>query len=208
MIKDSNEIINIEIDEGRQLNKINLEKNNIYNNINISNISTKETTKISSETEESYNGNKPQKKNEIKKEIKNKTKENDMNLLNKIKEKRIKEKKIKKKLAINESYKSEFISKKNNMNIKAPKIPINFDIIFNIDNNSKQKEIGDKEYIKDINYDKYNKNKDIKEISVISHDKLLHLITNEEKNENYNKVCITERLKHKFLTTIYLFPKK
>ena len=148
------------------------------------------------------------KKNEIKKEIKNKTKENDMNLLNKIKEKRIKEKKMKKKLAINESYKSEFISKKNNMNIKAPKIPINFDIIFNIDNNSKQKEIGDKEYIKDINYDKYNKNKDIKEISVISHDKLLHLITNEEKNENYNKVCITERLKHKFLTTIYLFPKK
>ena len=148
------------------------------------------------------------KKNEIKKEIKNKTKENDMNLLNKIKEKRIKEKKMKKKLAINESYKSEFISKKNNMNIKAPKIPINFNIIFNIDNNSKQKEIGDKEYIKDINYDKYNKNKDIKEISVISHDKLLHLITNEEKNENYNKVCITERLKHKFLTTIYLFPKK
>ena len=148
------------------------------------------------------------KKNEIKKEIKNKTKENDMNLLNKIKEKRIKEKKMKKKLAINESYKSEFISKKNNMNIKAPKIPINFNIIFNIDNNSKQKEIGDKEYIKDINYDKYNKNKEFKEISVISHDKLLHLITNEEKNENYNKVCITERLKHKFLTTIYLFPKK
>ena len=63
MIKDSNEKINIEIDEGRQLNKINLEKNNIYNNINISNISTKETTEISSETEESYNGNKPQKKN-------------------------------------------------------------------------------------------------------------------------------------------------
>ena len=208
MIKDSNEKIDVEIDDGRQLNKINLEKNNIYKDINISNISTKETTEISSETEESYNGNKPQKKNEIKKEIKNKTKENDMNLLNKIKEKRIKEKKMKKKLAINESYKSEFISKKNNMNIKAPKIPINFDIIFDIDNNSKQKEIGDKEYIKDINYDKYNKNKDIKEISVISHDKLLHLITNEQKNENYNKVCITERLKHKFLTTIYLFPKK
>ena len=131
-----------------------------------------------------------------------------MNLLNKINEKRIKEKKLKKKLAINESYKSEFISKKNNMNIKAPKIPINFDIIFNIDNNSKQKEIGDKEYIKYINYDKYNKYKEFKEISVISHDKLLHLITNEEKNENYNKVCITERRKHKFLTTIYLFPKK
>ena len=71
MIKDSNEKINIEIDEGRQLNKINLEKNNIYNNINISNISTKETTEISSETEESYNGNKPQKKNESNEELKN-----------------------------------------------------------------------------------------------------------------------------------------
>ena len=30
MIKDSNEKIDVEIDDGRQLNKINLEKNNIY----------------------------------------------------------------------------------------------------------------------------------------------------------------------------------
>ena len=28
------------------------------------------------------------------------------------------------------------------------------------------------------------------------------------EKENYNKVSITERFKHKFLTTIYLFPKK
>ena len=100
------------------------------------------------------------------------------------------------------------------MNLKAPKVPINYNLIFNMDKNTNQKEIGDKDYIENILKDKYQKSEEFKEISVISHDKLLHLISNEkmhnikERKSKYNKISITERFKHKYLTTVYFFPKK
>ena len=84
---------------------------------------------------------------------------------------------------------------------------------FNMDKMTNKKNIGNKDYLTNTINNKYNNN-EFKKISVISHDKLLHLITNENiynkktEKENYNKVSITERFKHKFLTTIYLFPKK
>ena len=124
--------------------------------------------------------------------------------------KRIENKKAKK----YEHYKSEYLSKNNNININAPKIPNNYNLNFDINKNTKQKDIGEKEYIKNLFKDKYKNNEACKEISTISHDKLLHLIVNEniyekkENNKNYNEISITERFKHKFLTTVYFFPKK
>ena len=112
-----------------------------------------------------------------------------------------------------ENYLSEYPSKNNNININAPKLPMNYDKTFNMDKMTNQKNIGNKDYLTNTINNKYNNN-EFKKISVISHDKLLHLITNENiynkkaEKENYNKVSITERFKHKFLTTIYLFPKK
>ena len=147
-------------------------------------------------------------------DIINETKNNGTEIYYILKEKESKKNSGKKKIPKSDNYKSEYLSQKNIMNLKAPKVPINYKQIFNIDKNTIQKEIGDKEYIEDILKDKYKKNKEFKEISVISHDKLLHLITNknmyniQESKSKYNKLSITERFRHKYLTTVYFFPKK
>ena len=211
MNKDLNKIINIGEGVDKEKNKEIFKKNNV-DNVNFSNLSTKETTEISTETEESILGNKANKKIFVNEEvkIKVKSKEIDKDSIIKIKKK----KKGNKKTVKNENYLSEYPSNNNNINIKAPKLPMNYDKTFNIDKITNQKEIGIKEYLIDKINNKYNNNNEFKKIPVISHDKLLHLITNENiynkksDKENYNKVSITERFKHKFLTTIYLFPKK
>ena len=214
MNKDLNDKMNIEIDQEKETDKKFLEKNKIYKDINFSNISNKETTTISSETEESFQYNKMNKKNvikdELKGELKNKGADQVYLLQEKEKKKKIQDKKIKK----YEYYKSEYLSQKNNINVNAPKIPNNYNINFNIDKNTKQKNIGEEEYMKDLCKTKYKKNESYKEILTISHDKLLHLIINEniyemeKNNKKYNEISITERLRHKFLTTVYFFPKK
>ena len=214
MNKDLNEKMNIEIDQEKETDKKFLEKNKIYKDINFSNISNKETTTISSETEESFQYNKMNKKNvikdELKGELKNKGADQVYLLQEKEKKKKMQDKKIKK----YEYYKSEYLSQKNNINVNAPKIPNNYNINFNIDKNTKQKNIGEEEYMKDLYKTKYKKNESYKEILTISHDKLLHLIINEniyemeKNNKKYNEISITERFRHKFLTTVYFFPKK
>ena len=214
MNKDLNDKMNIEIDQEKETDKKFLEKNKIYRDINFSNISNKETTTISSETEESFQYNKMNKKNvikdELKGELKNKGADQVYLLQEKEKKKKMQDKKIKK----YEYYKSEYLSQKNNINVNAPKIPNNYNISFNIDKNTKQKNIGEEEYMKDLYKTKYKKNESYKEISTISHDKLLHLIINEniyemeKNNKKYNEISITERFRHKFLTTVYFFPKK
>ena len=214
MNKDLNEKISMEIGPEKPRDQEYLEKNTTYKNINFSNVSTKETATISSETEESFRGNKNNEKNSLKDNIINETKNNGTEIYYILKDKESKKNFGKKKIPKSDNYKSEYLSQKNIMNLKAPKVPINYKQIFNIDKNTIQKEIGDKEYIEDILKDKYKKNKEFKEISVISHDKLLHLITNKnmynikESKSKYNKLSITERFRHKYLTTVYFFPKK
>ena len=214
MNKDLNEKISMEIGSEKPKNQEYLEKNNTYKNINFSNVSTKEATTISSETEESFQGNKNNKKNALKENISLETKNNGTEIYYILKEKDPKKNSGKKKIPNSDNYKSEYLSQKNIMNLKAPKVPINYNQIFNINKNTTQKEIGDKEYIEDVFKDKYKKNEEFKEISVISHDKLLHLITNEnmhsikESKSKYNEITITERFRHKYLTTVYFFPKK
>ena len=107
-------------------------------------------------------------------------------------------------------YKSEYLTK-NNENTNAPKIPINYNIDFNIDDFTNQVEIGENEYIKNNN--KSNSNEEYKIITNIPHDKLSHIFINnniykKEINNNYNKISVTQRIKHKFLTLIYFTPKK
>ena len=214
MNKDLNEKMIIEAGLEKEKEKKFLEKNTAYKSINFSNISNKETTIISSETEESSQSNTNNKKNMIKDEIKSDLKNKVMDTVSISKEKENKKRKENKKAKKYEHYKSEYLSKNNNININAPKIPNNYNLNFDIDKNTKQKDIGEKEYIKNLFKDKYKKNEACKEISTISHDKLLHLIVNEniyekkENNKNYNEISITERFKHKFLTTVYFFPKK
>ena len=109
-------------------------------------------------------------------------------------------------------YKSEYLSK-NNANTNAPKIPINYNIDFNIDDFTNQVEIGENEYIKKNNNNKSNSNEEYKIITNIPHDKLSHIFINnniykKEIDNNYNKISVTQRIKHKFLTLIYFTPKK
>ena len=214
MNKDLNEKISMEISQEKQKDQEFLEKNTTYKNINFSNVSTKETTTISSETEESFQGNKNNKKTSLKESIKSETKNNGTEKYYILKEKDSKKHSGKKKIPKSDNYKSEYLTQKNNMNLKAPKVPINYNLIFNMDKNTNQKEIGDKDYIENILKEKYQKSEEFKEISVISHDKLQHLISNEkmhnikESKSKYNEISITERFKHKYLTTVYFFPKK
>ena len=111
-----------------------------------------------------------------------------------------------------EEYKCEYLSK-NNINTNASKIPLEYNREFNLDNNTNQTEIGDQDFIKNINVVKSNINKDYKKISKIPHDKLSHLYINDflyvnKQKYKYNKLSVTQRIKHKFLTFIYLSPKQ
>ena len=125
-------------------------------------------------------------------------------------EKLIKKNKIKKAPKPSE-YNSDYPSY-NNTNINAPKIPFIYNINFELNNFSNQSEIGQKEYIKNNSNMKYNKNDEFVKVSIMPHDKLLHLCVNENlfvnKNEkNYNTFSVTQRNRHKFITLVYISPK-
>ena len=110
-----------------------------------------------------------------------------------------------------EEYKSEYLTK--NANINSPKIPINYNIDFNIDDFTYQVELGENEYIKKNNNNKSNNNEEYKIITNIPHDKLSHIFINnnlykKKIRNNYNKKSVTQRIKHKLLTLIYFSPKK
>ena len=101
--------------------------------------------------------------------------------------------------------------KKNNANIDAPKLPINYNIEFLVDNSTNQSKIGEKGFMKKKDIDIYNKNEEYKKIARIPHDKLSHLVINKnfyinKDDKNYNKISITQRIKHKYLTVIYIYP--
>ena len=111
-----------------------------------------------------------------------------------------------------QEYNSDYLSYKN-ANINAPKIPFIFNFEFQFSTLTNQGKIGEKEYIHSNLENIFNKCEEYTKISTMPHDKLLHLCVNENslinKNEkNYNKLSVTQRNKHKFLTIIYISPKK
>jgi len=201
-------------------NKLNTINNNNNLNQSIGSIKTKEYSSESGELiskykaynyKNSYNNYNPKKDN-----YQDNINEN-INI-NNLKEEKNKNKKNKiiikknKKASKYEEYKSEYLSK-NNINMNTSKIPFGYNIEFNLDNNTNQTKIGDQDFIKNINDVKFNTNKDFKKISKILHDKLSHLYINDflyvnKQKNNYNKLSVTQRIKHKFLTIIYLSPKQ
>ena len=97
---------------------------------------------------------------------------------------------------INNNY---YINRQNNINTNASKIPLEYNREFNLDNNTNQTEIGDQDFIKNINVVKSNINKDYKKISKIPHDKLSHLYINDflyvnKQKYKYNKLSVTQRM--------------
>lgn len=101
------------------------------------------------------------------------------------------------------------------INVEAPALPIHYGPFFNLNFQSKQESIVSY-FHKSLFLNKSKtilENDSFKTIITISHDKLLHICFNCEKNNNnddekYIRTSLTQRNKHKFLTLIYYTPKK
>lgn len=106
---------------------------------------------------------------------------------------------------------NKLYTKNLNSGFKMPKLPLIYDTEFKINNNSNQDKIGEREYIKRNISDEYNINEEYKTISKFPNDKISHVCISEKlyfnkKKKNYNKIAVTQRCKHKYLTIVYFFP--
>ena len=102
----------------------------------------------------------------------------------------------------------------NELNITAPCIIHHYRPTFNINYQSKQnllQNIGKKPNLKYKEKNINTENNTFKKIMVWPHEKLMHICPNiedlTESNENYIKICTTQRNKHKYLTVVYYRPK-
>ena len=102
----------------------------------------------------------------------------------------------------------------NELNITAPCIIHHYRPTFNINYQSKQnllQNIGKKPNLKYKEKNINTENNTFKKIMVWPHEKLMHICPNiedlTESNENYFKICTTQRNKHKYLTVVYYRPK-
>lgn len=98
-----------------------------------------------------------------------------------------------------------------NSNFKVPKLPLIYDTEFGINNNSNQDKIGERDFIKSNSSNECNINEEYKIISKLSNDKISHMCISEnlyfnKKKKNFNKIAVTQRCKHKYLTIVYFFP--
>lgn len=104
------------------------------------------------------------------------------------------------------------LNKKNiDSSFKVPKLPLIYDTEFGINNNSNQDKIGERGFIKNNICDDYNIKEEYKTISKFPNDKLSHVCISEnlyfnKKKKTYNKIAVTQRCKHKYLTLVYYFP--
>ena len=98
-----------------------------------------------------------------------------------------------------------------NSNFKVPKLPLIYDTEFGINNNSNQDKIGEREFIKSNSSNEYNINEEYKTIFKLPNDKISHMCISQnlyfnKKKKNFNKIAVTQRCKHKYLTIVYFFP--
>ena len=100
------------------------------------------------------------------------------------------------------------------VNSEAPGIPQHFLSCFDLNCQSKQDYLESNFHGKLIIDKRKNviENNTFKDIVTIDHDKLLHICSNirSEENviqDNYIRIAITQRVKHKFLTIVYFTPK-
>lgn len=128
------------------------------------------------------------------------------------------------KIIIEEMQKNELKKKKktyncifpliNELNTTAPCIIEHYIPNFNINYQSRQNLLKKKAKEQCLKYKEKNintENNTFKKIMVWPHEKLMHVCPNiedlSESNENYFKVCLTQRNKHKYLTVVYYRPK-
>lgn len=102
----------------------------------------------------------------------------------------------------------------NELNTTAPCIIHHYRPKFNINYQSNQALLRNFGKKINLNYKEQNfntENNTFKKIMVWPHEKLMHVCPNiedlSETNENYNRLCITQRNKHKYLTIVYYRPK-
>lgn len=98
-----------------------------------------------------------------------------------------------------------------NSNFKVPKLPLIYDTEFGINNNSNQDKIGERDFIKSNSSNEYNINEEYKTIFKLPNDKISHMCISQnlyfnKKKKNFNKIAVTQRCKHKYLTIVYFFP--
>ena len=98
-----------------------------------------------------------------------------------------------------------------NSSFKVPKLPLIYDTEFGINNNSNQDKIGERDFIKSNSSNEYNINEEYKTIFKLPNDKISHMCISEnlyfnKKKKNFNKIAVTQRCKHKYLTIVYIFP--
>ena len=122
-------------------------------------------------------------------------------------------KKRKKKLSKGNMDYNCLIPSKSSVNAEAPNIPYHYKSYLNLNINLNQ--LNDEKFKEtkrsiDIDKTKYVlENETFKSITTIPHDKLSHLFLNlNNDNNKYLRCAITQRNKHKFLTLVYLSPKK
>ena len=102
------------------------------------------------------------------------------------------------------------------LNMTAPNIIEHYRPLFNLNYQSNQSFISKKKYLKYKEKNLVTENNTYKKILVFPHEKLMHIcpcvndlnLSEENKNNNYIKICTTIRNKHKFLTTVYYKPKE
>ena len=99
-----------------------------------------------------------------------------------------------------------------NSSFKVPKLPLIYDTEFGINNNSNQDKIGERDFIKSNSSNEYNINEEYKTIFKLPNDKISHMCISQKlyfnkKKKNFNKIAVTQRCKHKYLTIVYFFPK-
>ena len=98
-----------------------------------------------------------------------------------------------------------------NSSFKVPKLPLIYDTEFGINNNSNQDKIGERDFIKSNSSNEYNINEEYKTIFKLPNDKISHMCISQnlyfnKKKKNFNKIAVTQRCKHKYLTIVYFFP--
>ena len=119
--------------------------------------------------------------------------------------------KNKKSTNIKEYDSNKFYIRNLNSNFKVPKLPLIYDTEFGINNNSNQDKIGERDFIKSNSSNEYNINEEYKTIFKLPNDKISHMCISQnlyfnKKKKNFNKIAVTQRCKHKYLTIVYFFP--
>ncbi len=101
---------------------------------------------------------------------------------------------------------SNYYPPKNQLNLNAPSISNQYSNSFNLDNNTKQNEIGKNIYMKHIEHNLLSENNSYKKIFITPHINLNHLISRSLYNRYSILSSMTRRIRDKYSTIVYYKP--